>query len=122
MKMNISGKIRRRKDKHAPEVSKQTGFPSAATHYREATIDLHTELIHNQDATFFIRVNGDAWSKFNIYHNNVLIIDRSFRLKEGSLAVIVEEGEFDIIRFSEKQVQPEFLLWGVITYIIQSVS
>jgi len=116
-----SGKVKRSKDKHTPEVSLQTGFPSAATHYREASIDLHNELVSNQDATFFIRVDGNFWDKFNIHHNDVLIIDRSFKLKNGRLALVVQDGEFNIIRFSDRSGDSEFLLWGIITYVINSV-
>lgn len=121
MEKLVSGKIIRSKDRHAPEVSLQTGFPSAATHYREAPIDLHNELIYNQDATFFIRVEGNSWKKFNICHNDVLIIDRSFKLKQNRLVLVVQDGEFDIIRFAENQAKSEFLLWGIITYIIKDV-
>lgn len=117
MEVIVSGKIDKRKNRHAPEVSQQTGFPSAATHYREASIDLHNELIYNQDATFFIRVDGNFWAEFNIHHNDVLIIDRSFELKPNQLALVVKGGEFSIIRFSQEKYS-EFMLWGVITYII----
>ncbi|MCB7480675.1 S24 family peptidase [Christiangramia sediminis] len=121
MEKLVSGKIKRSKDRHAPEVSLQTGFPSAATHYHEASIDLHNELVYNQDATFFIRVEGNSWSKFNIRHNDVLIIDRALKLKQNRLALVVQEGEFDVIRFSENQAKSEFLLWGVVSYIIKDV-
>lgn len=121
MEGNVSGKIQKRKDRHAPEVSQQTGFPSAATHYRESSIDLHNELVYNQDATFFIRVEGEAWSSFNIRNNDVLIIDRSMELKPDRLALVIKDGEFSIIRFSHDSKQSEFLLWGVITYIIHQV-
>ena len=34
------------------------GFPSPAADYVQNTIDLHERLIHNPEATFFIRVSG----------------------------------------------------------------
>lgn len=121
MQVKVSGKIQKRKNRYAPEVSKQTGFPSAATHYYEAPIDLNNELIYNQDATFFIRVEGNDWGNLNIRDNNVLIVDRSVELKPGRMALIVKDGEFDVIRFSGKSEASEFILWGVITYIINDV-
>lgn len=118
----IGGKITKAGNRHQPEVSQQTGFPSAATHYREAPIDLHRELVYNQDATFFVRIVGENWAKFNIHHHDVLIIDRSFKLQHNRLALIVKEGEFDIINFNtNNDTQEEIQVWGIITFIIHDV-
>lgn len=108
-------------ERHIPEVSQQTGFPSPATHYAEPTIDLATELVGNKDATFFVRVAGDHLSHLNIYNQDVLIIDRSLKMQTRKLALVVIEGEFKIKRI-EKAEKEEFILWGVITYIIHSVK
>ncbi|WP_417886981.1 S24 family peptidase [Zunongwangia sp.] len=117
----IGGKIAKAGNRHAPEVSQQTGFPSAATHYQEAPIDLHKELIYNQDATFFVRIVGENWVDFNIYHHDVLIIDRSFKLQKNRLALIVKEGEFDIINFNTNYKKEEIQVWGIITFIIHNM-
>ena len=118
MQIFSSGKLSRVKNRHAPEVSRQTGFPSAATHSLEPSIDLNKELINNQDAAFFVRVDGDELVDFNISDKDVLLIDRSLLPKKNDLTLVIIEGEFKVIRFPKEPLETEFVLWGVISYII----
>ena len=118
MEIFSSGKLSKVKNRHAPEVSKQTGFPSPATHYAEPSIDLHKELISNRDATFFVRIDGDELSHHNIFNKDVLLIDRSLQPKKKDLLLVVIEGEFKVINFPETSLETEFILWGLISYII----
>jgi DNA polymerase V len=113
-----SGKLNKVKDRHTPEVSKQTGFPSPATHYAEPSIDLHKELIANRDATFYVRIDGDELSHYNIWNKDVLLIDRSLKPKKNDLVLVVIDGEFKVIEFPEVFLETEFILWGLISYII----
>ena len=117
MSIGYSGKIKNLEVRHEPEVSKQTGFPSAATHYMEACIDLNKELITTKDATFYARVSNDDWAAFHIKKNDVLIIDRSITPKKNYLALVVQDGEFTVVRLATV-IKEECILWGVITYII----
>ena len=118
MEMLINGKLKKVEQRHSPGVSKQTGFPSPATHYLEPTINLHQELITNSDATFFVRVDGDSLSEFNILDKDVLIIDRSIYPRGNELALVVQEADFEIIRIPASGLGEMIMLWGVITYII----
>ncbi len=117
MEIFTSGNLTKVESRHEPSVSKQTGFTSPATHYLEPTIDLNQELVVNRDATFFVRVDGDAFKQNNIFDKDVLIIDRSAPRNFNALALVIQEGEFKIqhipFGFSE-----EFTVWGIITYII----
>ncbi|GGD84289.1 S24 family peptidase [Planktosalinus lacus] len=119
--MNQIKQLKKKHQRHTPEVSKQTGFPSAATHYAEQPIDLHDELVDNRDATFFIRVKGRDLELFRIYDNDVLIVDRSRAPQNNRLAVVVEDGDFFIREIQLQNLDKEYVLWGVITYIIHKV-
>lgn len=115
-------KVKRAEERHAPEVSKQTGFPSPASHYLEQPIDLHEELSLNRDATFYIKVRGDAWTQHMICDKDVLIVDRSKEPSFDTLALVVQEGEFTVRRIPFDKRSAEFVVWGVITYIIHKAS
>tara|TARA_B100000497_G_scaffold44611_1_gene51732 strand:+ start:3990 stop:4358 length:369 start_codon:yes stop_codon:yes gene_type:complete len=118
MEIFSSGKLSKIKNSHVSGISKQTGFPSPAAHYAEPSIDLHDELIANRDATFYVRIDGDELSNYNILDKDVLLIDRSLTPKKNDLVLVVLDGEFKVIRFSVASLETEFILWGLISYII----
>ena len=119
MKYLQAGKIKKQVPNHKASVSKQTGFPSPATHYLEPSIDLNKELIRHKDATFYVRVSGDGWAEFSMLHKDVLIIDKAITPKVGNLVLIVQHGAFKVIRFpATRSSTSSFIVWGTITYII----
>jgi len=124
MEINEFGKIQLNKAKHKAEVSMQTGFPSPATHYMEKTVDLSDVLTQNKEASFYIRIGGSAWENLNIYKNDVLIIDRSLNFSRRTMALIIKDGSFDIVKYpslENKEELESIELWGVITHIIHKV-
>ena len=124
MEIKEFGKLQSNRKKHKAEVSMQTGFPSPATHYLENTIDLSEVFVKNKEATFYIRIGGSAWENLNIYKNDVLIIDRSLKFSRRTMALIVKDGNFDIMKYpslENKEDLESIELWGVITYIIHKV-
>lgn len=120
MEIFTSGKLTKVKSRHEPGVSRQTGFASPATHYLEPTIDLHQELIVNRDATFFVRIDGDEWTHYNIQDKDVLIIDRSSTRSFNALALVIQEGKFKVMQLSF--MEEELNVWGIITYIIHNAQ
>ncbi len=121
MEVKTAGKLSKSKSKHKAEVSKQTVFPSAETHYTESSIDLNKELVVHPDATFFIRVEGIEMEYFHIYNNDVLLVDRSLIPKNGDLVLVVIENDFSVIKITEEEPRNSYILWGVITHIIHKV-
>ena len=126
MEVTDFGKIRRNKPKHKAEVSMQTGFPSPATHYMETSVDLSEVLVKNREATFYVRISGSSWEAFQIYKNDVLIIDRSLDFVKGKTALVVKDGNFEVMKYpyridSERGEVEPFDLWGVITHVIHQL-
>lgn len=115
-------KIKAPDEVHQAGTSKQTGFPSPATHYLESTIDLNSILTSNRDATFFIRISGNGWKTYNILNQDVLIIDRAAIAKPGRLALVVRAGSFKIEHLPvAPSKKDELTVWGMVTYIIHTV-
>jgi DNA polymerase V len=116
-----------------------TGFGAAADDYAEKGIDLNEQLIKNKPATYFFRMKGDAMQDAGIFDGDVLIVDRSLKLVGGKIIVAVLNGELIVRRyhknFSSAFLIPEnnryksinlaeftdFVLWGVVTYVIHQV-
>jgi DNA polymerase V len=115
------GKIEKSKNRHAAEVSKQTGFPSPATHYLESGIDLNKELVTNSDATFYIEIEGNGLEEHRILDGDVLIVDRSKNPTHSSIIIIVDENEFKILTKSDAKKIPDAIIWGVVTYVIHKM-
>ncbi len=115
------------------------GFPSPADDYVERNLDLNEHLIHNQQATFFLRVAGDSMSGAGIYNGDLVIVDRSLPVRHRSIVAAVLDGEIVIKRllqldrriflaaenpnFEPIEVKTEsgFLVWGVVTYAIHQL-
>jgi DNA polymerase V len=117
-----------------------TGFGAAADDYSERGIDLNEQLIRNKPATYFFRMKGDAMREAGIFDGDVLIVDRSIKLSNGKVIVAILNGELLVRRyhqnFSSAFLIPEnnrykpinlsefsdFSLWGVVTYVIHSLT
>lgn len=124
-----------------PNVGNQivAGFPSPAEDYLEATMDLNKTLIKHPAATFYGRVKGVSMIDAGVSEGDILIIDKSLRYKNNALAVCFINGEFTLKRIRKEgnqlylipansDFQPipvkeddDFLIWGIVTYIIKRV-
>ena len=124
------------------------GFPSPATDYMTQAIDLNKELVRHPAATFYGRVVGDSMIDAGVNEGDILVIDKSLEPRDGDMAVCFIDGEFtlkhirfetmtakDGSRFSQIRLVPandrypmievsegsDFIMWGVVTYIIKKV-
>ena len=115
------------------------GFPSPATDYMTQAIDLNKELVRHPAATFYGRVVGDSMIDAGVEEGDILVIDRSLEPQDGDMAVCFVDGEFPLNRlcftdgglklvpanpnYPEIEITEgvEFIMWGVVTYVIKKV-
>jgi DNA polymerase V len=114
------------------------GFPSPAEDYLENMLDLNQTLIKNPSATFFGRVKGNSMCDAGVDPGDLLVIDKSLRYRNGALAVCFLDGEFTLKKIkrdpeghvwlmpANNEFKPisvpaeaEFMVWGIVTYIIK---
>ncbi len=116
------------------------GFPSPAADFMENNIDLNKELSANQLATFYIKVKGNSMIDAGINDKDVLVVDRSLEPKNNKIAICFIDGEFTVKRLQIKndelrlipensKYQPiiiteenQFIIWGIVTYVIKKIS
>lgn len=116
------------------------GFPSPAQGNTGDTIDLNRELIRNPSSTFCARVIGNSMIDYDINDGDLLIIDKSLPIHDGSIAVCFIDGDFTVKRIAQKidglylvpgnKAYPEirisednnFQVWGIVSHIIKNMT
>lgn len=124
------------------------GFPSPATDYMTQAIDLNKELVRHPAATFYGRVVGDSMIDAGVEEGDILVIDKALDAQDGDMAVCFLDGEFTLkyLRFTDETLSDgskrrrislvpandrypvievgegsDFIMWGVVTYVIKKV-
>ena len=122
-------------------ISASAGFPSPAENYVEEKLNLNSYLIKNKESSFFVRVAGDSMINVGIFDNDILIVDRSLDPKRQSIVIVSIDGELVIKKLVKDQSKNYYLksensnypniklnsnrdtvIWGVVTYVIHSLS
>lgn len=115
------------------------GFASPAQDFMEDRIDLNKELTNNATTTFYIRVSGNSMVNAGIDDGDLLVVDRSLMPADGKIAICLIDGDFTVKRLKlEKHclyLMPEntayppvkvtednqFVIWGIVTYVVKKV-
>ena len=118
------------------ETGVSAGFPSPADEVMELGLDLNKALVAHPAATFYARVKGSSMIDAGIGEGDILVIDKSLDPKDGDIAICFLDGEFTVKRMvvregglwlmpANEEFRPipitaenDFLVWGVVTYII----
>ena len=122
-------------------ISASAGFPSPAENYVEEKLNLNSYLIKNKESSFLVRVSGDSMINVGIFDNDILIVDRSLDPKRQSIVIVSIDGELVIKKLMKDQSKNYYLksensnypniklnsnrdtiIWGVVTYVIHSLS
>ena len=122
-------------------ISASAGFPSPAENYVEEKLNLNSYLIKNKESSFFVRVSGDSMINVGIFDNDIMIVDRSLDPKRQSIVIVSIDGELVIKKLMKDQSKNYYLksensnypniklnsnrdtvIWGVVTYVIHSLS
>ena len=119
----------------------KAGFPSPAEDVREK-LDLTELLVRHKASTFFFRVDGVSMVDADMDEGDIIIVDRAVEPYNDCKAVCFIDGEYTVkqveigakgvrllpanganAKYKPIVVKPEdeFLVWGVVTYIIKKV-
>ena len=119
----------------------KAGFPSPAEDYIHETLDFNRDLIHNPEATFYGKVEGDSMIEAGICDGDIAVIDRSIEPMDGDVVVGYIDGEFTIkyldlshrkdgyieLHPANKDFKPiridaddDFEVWGVVIWTIKN--
>ncbi len=119
--------------------SVSAGFPSPADDYVEEQLNLHSYLVHNPAATFFLRAQGDSMLNAGIHDGDLLIVDRSLAAEHKRVVIVALDGELMVKRLIRRGRQvllvpenPDYAevditerehvhIWGVVSYVIHKL-
>ena len=97
------------------------------------------EIVRNEEATFYARVDGDSMQGAGLSDGDLIVIDRSEEPKNGSIAVCFLDGEFTVKRLKLKNQEvylmpensryspikidegSELSIWGIVTYVVKKM-
>ena len=117
----------------------RAGFPSPADDTPHEKLDLMRLVVRHPASTFYFRISGVSMVDDGFDEGDIVVVDRSLEPTNNSTAVCFIDGEFTIKKIRQekdclylmpanKEYKPikvtaenEFMVWGVVTYIIKKV-
>ena len=117
----------------------KAGFPSPADDTPHEKLDLMRLVVRHPASTFYFRISGVSMVDDGFDEGDIVVVDRSLEPTNNSTAVCFIDGEFTIKKIRQekdclylmpanKEYKPikvtaenDFMVWGVVTYIIKKV-
>ena len=127
------------KDMPLAHTGVSAGFPSPADDFKELRISIDQEVVKNEEATFYARVDGQSMQGAGLDDGDLLVIDRGKEPEDNAIAVCFIDGEFTVKRLKVEEecvfLIPEnpnykpikvtednqLIIWGVVTYVVKKV-
>src|SRR5258706_7949245 len=79
------------------------GFPSPADDYKANKLDLDELVIHNPQATFYVRVSGDSMKNAGIEDRDIVVVDRSLDATHNAIIVAILNRGFTLKRLYDNE-------------------
>jgi DNA polymerase V len=123
----------------ATRASVAIGFGSPSGDTGVTRLDLNDILVRHPQATFLMRIAGDAMREVGIDSGDLVLIDRAIPPSHGHLVIAVVEEEFVCRQLCKQGTDirlqatragcadilaregEEFQIWGVVTQVIKSM-
>ena len=117
----------------------KAGFPSPAADFEENKISLDKIVVKNKETTFYAKASGNSMTGAGIDDGDILVIDRSLEPINNKIAVCLIDGEFTVKRIKidgenvylmpensnynpiKIELHNEFVVWGIVTYVIKKM-
>jgi SOS-response transcriptional repressors (RecA-mediated autopeptidases) len=91
------------KDMPLAHTGVSAGFPSPADDFKELRISIDQEVVKNEEATFYARVDGQSMQGAGLDDGDLLVIDRSKEPEDNAIAVCFIDGEFTVKRLKVEE-------------------
>ena len=116
-----------------------TGFPSPAQIWRERVLCLDNLLLSHPEATFFVRMRGQALRAAEIFEQDLLLVDRAVPATSGVLTLVQFPTGFSVKRLLiqegrtllhsvvpgappiEGAPDEDVVIWGVVLFVVRAV-
>lgn len=88
------------------------GPPMPHPDYMTGVIDLNKTLVRKPSATFYGIAEGDSMDDVYIHNNDLVVVDKSVKVKENLKILCCLDGEF-LIKFVEYDKEDKNIIWLV---------
>lgn len=118
------------------ETNIMAGFPSPAEGATNHRLSLDDIVIQHPEATFFMKMQGEAMVPFGIFPNDILVVDRALTPRAGSMVVVFLAGEWLVRRLARSaqgwylesaegllvlDQSLETMVWGVVSSTVHKL-